>query len=74
MLKIAKRSPKLEGRKPLKHGGTEEAEELGRLPEVPRLPKIAENENQKPLQRRETDGERNDRILSEEVLSEEAKE
>jgi hypothetical protein len=56
MLKIAEDRRNWKAKKPLKRGGTEEAEELGRLPEVPRLPKIAENENQKPLQRRETDG------------------
>jgi len=32
--------------KPLKHGGTEEAEEPGKLPEMPRVPKIAEIERQ----------------------------
>jgi len=54
--KIAEDRRNWKAKKPLKRGGMEEAEELGRLPEVPRLPKIAENENQKPLQRRETDG------------------
>jgi hypothetical protein len=42
-------------KKPLKRRGTEEAEERGKLPELPRLPNIAENRKGKPLPLLDTD-------------------
>src|SRR3954452_25062640 len=42
-------------KKPLKRRGTEEAEERGKLPELPRLPNIAENRKGKPFPLLDTD-------------------